>query len=158
MDFFFFFFPTQSARLFYNRDFHLAQTWWIWRGMPGLLRGVSGLQPLWPWLSVNVLNRGTSRQCGIRWLAELSRCVFVCHVLLASARLPRFCTLRLSLTSFHFPLVPPLWTWRHKLEAKEDKSNSIHPRTMTIKWNQISSVLIYALAVLTVVLNTICII
>ena len=70
-----------STRLFCSREsisFSLRQTWWIWCRMPGLLRGAAGSQPSWPWLNVSVLNGGTSRQPGIRWLTELSLCVFVC--------------------------------------------------------------------------------
>ncbi len=94
-----------STRLFYNREsisFSLSQTWWIWRVMPGLLRGVAGSQPLWPWLNVRVLNRGTLRQPGIRWLPELSLCVFVCHLLLAFVPLPHFFLRCLSLSSVPF--------------------------------------------------------
>lgn len=113
------FFFSPSTGLFYNGEsisFSLGQTWWIWRGMPGPLRGFAGSQPLWPWLSVNVLNRGTSRQPGIRWLAELSLCVFVCHPPPASAPLLRFFIRRLALTSLpfifiHLTLVAPLLTW-----------------------------------------------
>ncbi len=85
-----------------NPSLSLSQTWWIWRGMPGPLRGAGGSQPLWLWLKVNVLNRGTSHQPGIRWLPELSLHFFVYRLLAVSAPLPHFYPLSVShFTSFH---------------------------------------------------------